>query len=157
MATSLNRMFALTSVLLCWFLCTTTQFGMATAASSGSKPWADSPMKLIQSPLFLTKKVNCLQVMILTSLTLQTDLFTAGASHMCNLHNSILRGYNSIYHQAPHVQPADKADFVGYALAWHKFVKSHHDDEEETLFTKIEALLKDDKIFAGTHAEHGRR
>ncbi len=73
---------------------------------------------------------------------------------MCNLHNSILRGYNSIYHQAPYVQDADKVDFVGYALTWHKFVKSHHDDEEQTLFTKVEALLKDQEVFHATHEEH---
>jgi hemerythrin-like domain-containing protein len=85
----------------------------------------------------------------------QTDLFTTGATHMCLLHNSILRGYNSIYQQAAHVQDADKAAFVGYALTWYKFVKSHHDDEEETLFTKVEELLGDKDVFAETHAEHG--
>lgn len=74
---------------------------------------------------------------------------------MALLHNSILRGYNSIYHQAPHVQDPDKADFVGYAQTWFKFVKSHHDDEEETLFTKVEELLDDKTVFEGTHHEHG--
>ena len=98
-------------------------------------------MKLIQTPLYLTKK---------------TDLFTAGASHMCNLHNAIIRGYNSIFDQAAHIQEADKSDFVGYALTWHKFVKSHHDDEEQTLFTKVEELLKDDTVFKTTHEEHGK-
>lgn len=74
---------------------------------------------------------------------------------MALLHNSIFRGYNSIYLQAPHVQDADKADFIGYALTWYKFVKSHHDDEEETLFTKVEELLGDNTIFEETHKEHG--
>jgi hypothetical protein len=83
-------------------------------------------------------------------------MFTTGATHMCLLHNSILRGYNSIYIQAPHVQEADKAAFVGYALTWFKFVKSHHDDEEENLFTKIEELLEDKAVFEDTHKEHGR-
>lgn len=49
----------------------------------------------------------------------------------------------------------DKADFIGYCLAWHKFVKSHHDDEEATLFTKIEDVLKDKTVFEETHKEHG--
>lgn len=84
----------------------------------------------------------------------QTDLFTTGATHMALLHNSILRGYNSIYQQAPHVQDQDKADFIGYALTWHKFVKSHHDDEEQTLFTEVEKLLDDETVFATTHREH---
>lgn len=74
---------------------------------------------------------------------------------MALLHNSIFRGYNSIYLQAPHVQDADKADFIGYALTWFKFVKSHHDDEEESLFTKIEELLDDKTVFDETHKEHG--
>lgn len=74
---------------------------------------------------------------------------------MALLHNSIFRGYNSIYLQAPHVQDADKADFIGYALTWFKFVKSHHDDEEESLFTKVEELLDDKTVFEDTHREHG--
>jgi len=74
---------------------------------------------------------------------------------MALLHNSILRGYNSIYHQAPLVVDQDKADFVGYSLAWYRFVKSHHDDEEATLFTKVEELLKDKAVFKETHKEHG--
>ena len=75
---------------------------------------------------------------------------------MCLLHNSILRGYNSIYHQAWHVQEADKADFIGYSLTWHKFVTSHHDDEEAVLFTKVEELLGDKTVWAETHEEHGQ-
>jgi len=82
-------------------------------------------------------------------------MFTTGATHMCLLHNCILRGYNSIWQQAPHVQEADKADFIGYSLTWFKFVKSHHDDEEATLFTKVEELLGDKDVWAETHKEHG--
>lgn len=74
---------------------------------------------------------------------------------MALLHNAILRGYNSIYQQAPYVQPADKHDFIGYALTWHKFVKTHHDDEEETLFTKVGELLDDKTVWDDTHKEHG--
>lgn len=81
-------------------------------------------------------------------------MFTAGASHMALLHNSILRGYNSIYLQAPHVTPADTPDFIGYCKTWHKFVTSHHDDEEENLFTKVEELLDDKTILKETHTEH---
>ncbi|KAH9884885.1 hypothetical protein F4778DRAFT_762082 [Xylariomycetidae sp. FL2044] len=73
---------------------------------------------------------------------------------MALLHNAILRGYNSIYQQAPHVKPADKADFVGYCLTWHKFVTTHHDDEEQTLFTKVEDVLNDKTVFDETHKEH---
>ncbi len=74
---------------------------------------------------------------------------------MVLLHNSIFRGYNSIYQQAPNVKDVDKADFIGYSLTWYKFVKSHHDDEEASLFTKVEGVLDDKTIWAETHKEHG--
>lgn len=74
---------------------------------------------------------------------------------MALLHNSILRGYNSIYNQIPCIQEADKSDFIGYSLTWYKFVKSHHEDEEANLFTKIEDLLQDNSVFEGTHEERG--
>ncbi|KAM7222502.1 hypothetical protein V8F06_001996 [Rhypophila decipiens] len=104
-----------------------------------SNPWADEPMKLITTPQYQTKT---------------TDIFTSGATHMALLHNSILRGYNSIYQQAPHLMDQDKADFIAYALVWYKFVKSHHDDEEENLFTKVEEVLQDKTVFEETHKEH---
>lgn len=74
-------------------------------------------------------------------------MFTTGASHselallllhqyaadvrliVALLHNVILRGFNSIYLQAPAVKPSDVPDFLGYSLAWCRFVKAHHDDE----------------------------
>jgi len=71
------------------------------------------------------------------------------------VHNSIFRGYNSIYHQAPHVAEADKDDFVGYCLTWHKFLKSHADNEEASLFPKTEELLDDRTIWEESHKEHG--
>ena len=86
----------------------------------------------------------------------QTDIFTTGATHMAMLHNSIIRGYNSIYLQAPHVEDVDKADFIGYALTWFRFVKSHHDDEEANLFTLVEQSLDDPKVWGETHEEHGK-
>jgi hemerythrin-like domain-containing protein len=74
---------------------------------------------------------------------------------MCLLHNAIIRGFNTIYLQAPHIQEADKADFIGYALTWFRFVKSHHDDEELNLFPKMEEVLGDKTIWTETHEEHG--
>ncbi|KAF2178209.1 hypothetical protein K469DRAFT_718307 [Zopfia rhizophila CBS 207.26] len=110
-------------------------------APSPGKPWADGPLKLVKTPMFETKK---------------EDTWTKGASHMALLHNAVLRGYNSIYLQAPHVKPEDYADFIGYCLTWHKFVKSHHDDEEENLFPKVvEVIGKEDKeLWGKTHEEH---
>lgn len=74
---------------------------------------------------------------------------------MCLLHNAIFRGYNSIFQQASHIHDGqDKADFVGYALTWCKFVKSHHDDEENVLFETIQELLSDSTVWDATHKEH---
>lgn len=75
---------------------------------------------------------------------------------MCMVHNSIFRGYNSIYNQAANISEVDKADFVGYCLTWHKFLKSHADNEDTSLFPKTEELLGDDKIFEESHKEHGK-
>ncbi|ENI09232.1 hypothetical protein COCC4DRAFT_159721 [Bipolaris maydis ATCC 48331] len=110
-----------------------------TNMTSLSTPWADTPCELITTPQHATGK---------------TDIFTVGATHMAHIHNAILRGYNSIYLQAPHVKDADKAAFVGYALTWFRFVKSHHDDEEAELFPAVEQVLNDKNIWGETHKEH---
>lgn len=109
-------------------------------ASKPASPWADTPLALIHTPQFTSDK---------------TDIFTTGATHMCLLHNAIFRGYNSISPQAALVDDdQDKADFIGYCQTWFKLVKSHHDDEEDNLFPKIAALLKDDTVWEETHKEH---
>ncbi|KAJ9296759.1 hypothetical protein DTO271G3_4958 [Paecilomyces variotii] len=66
------------------------------------------------------------------------DPFVEFASHMALVHNIILRGYNSIYLQAPEVKPADVQDFLHYSHAWYEFVIGHHDSEERVLFPGIE-------------------
>jgi hemerythrin-like domain-containing protein len=88
-------------------------------------------------------------------MTSQNDIFTVGATHMAHIHNAILRGYNSIYLQAPHVSDADKPAFIGYALTWYRFVKSHHDSEELELFPAVEDVLGRNDIWAESHHEHG--
>lgn len=108
-------------------------------AAPNAQPWADTPIALVTTPQYETNK---------------TDLFTTGATHMALLHNAILRGFNSVYQQAPHIKPADIPNFIGYSLTWHKFVVSHHDDEEVTLFPKVEQVLQDTAIWEGTHKEH---
>ena len=124
-------------VLLTAYLLTRAPSTMTTSPSS--TPWADGPCPLIPTPQHTTGK---------------TDIFTTGATHMAHIHNAILRGYNSIYLQAPHITHEDKDDFIGYSLAWFKFVKSHHDDEEAELFPKVEAVLGKKDLWTETHAEH---
>ncbi|KAK4167215.1 hypothetical protein QBC43DRAFT_312349 [Cladorrhinum sp. PSN259] len=137
MAGSKFPLFLSIPILIVGFLLSRAPFMMASQHPAHA--WADAPMKLVTTPQFQTKK---------------TDIFTSGATHMALLHNSIIRGYNSIWHQAVGLSEQDKADFIGYSLAWYKFVKSHHDDEEDNLFTKVGDFLKDDKIFEETHKEH---
>ena len=74
---------------------------------------------------------------------------------MCLGHNAIIRGFNSIYLQAPHIRDADKAAFVGYALTWYRFVHHHHTDEEAYLFPVVEEILKDKTIWQEALEEHG--
>jgi len=53
------------------------------------------------------------------------------------------------------VTSEDKADFIGYAQAWFRFVKSHHDDEELELFPRVEEVVGTKGIWEETHKEHG--
>lgn len=75
---------------------------------------------------------------------------------MCMVHNSLLRGYNSIYHQALHIENADKPAFIGYCLTWYNFLKAHAENEESSLFLKTQELLGDNTIFEKSHKEHGK-
>lgn len=133
------RLFSLTTVALAIALL------FAYKSSDMNKPdnnfrWADGPCELVHTPQFLSKKEN---------------IWTKGATHMALLHNAILRGFNSIYLQAPYVKVEDYAAFVGYSLTWFRFVKSHHDDEEAELFPKVDDILKEEGIWNETHQEHG--
>ncbi|KAI0101855.1 hypothetical protein GGR51DRAFT_574469 [Nemania sp. FL0031] len=84
--------------------------------------YTDTPLALLPTPQFETG---------------ETDPFTIEASHMALSHNSFIRGFNSIYQQAPRVKAADKADFVGYCIAWHDCVDAHHHYEETEFFPNI--------------------
>ncbi|KAK8127963.1 hypothetical protein PG984_009071 [Apiospora sp. TS-2023a] len=53
-------------------------------------------------------------------------------------HNAFIRGFNSIYQQAPRLELADQSDFVGYCLAWMECVGIHHHYEETALFPAID-------------------
>ncbi|OTB17082.1 hypothetical protein K445DRAFT_383028 [Daldinia sp. EC12] len=93
-------------------------------AKSTPPLYTDAPLTLIHTPKFETG---------------QDDPFTIEASHMAISHNSFIRGFNSIYQQAPRVQqPADRYDFVGYCLAWIECVAAHHHYEETDLFPNID-------------------
>ncbi|KAF8462579.1 hypothetical protein BDZ91DRAFT_784463 [Kalaharituber pfeilii] len=82
------------------------------------------------------------------------DEFNRVASHMSIVHNTIIRGLNSIYLQARKVAPTQihaattensadvktRDDFVAYAKEWSTMLHIHHDNEETHFFPDIEKL-----------------
>jgi hypothetical protein len=69
--------------------------------------------------------------------------FVGAASEMCLVHNFLIRGYNSIFLQAPHVKPEDYSDFINYSMCWLNLIRSHHDGEERLIFPEIEKATGD--------------
>lgn len=70
-------------------------------------------------------------------------------------HNSFIRGFNSIYQQAPRLQsPPDKSDFVGYCLAWVDCVAQHHHYEETEFFPNIDKAAGRQGLMDGAVHEH---
>jgi hypothetical protein len=70
-------------------------------------------------------------------------------------HNSLIRGYNGIYQQAPKISMRDYPDFIGYCLAWHRLVESHHYFEEIHFFPAIEKATGQKGVMDGEVEEHG--
>ncbi|KAK4096321.1 hypothetical protein N658DRAFT_436356 [Parathielavia hyrcaniae] len=96
--------------------------------------YADHPFSLISTPVFLAKGKNE------ETHKTQPDMFDELASEMVHVHNMVIRGLNSIYLQAPHIQPADEKGFCQYILFWHTLLHSHHTGEETMLFPEVEKL-----------------
>jgi hypothetical protein len=79
------------------------------------------------------------------------------ASHMALSHNSFIRGFNSIYQQAPRIQLAtDRSDFVGYCLAWVDCIDQHHHYEETEFFPALEKAAGKTGLMAGAVDQHGK-
>ncbi|KAK3394590.1 hypothetical protein B0H63DRAFT_51392 [Podospora didyma] len=111
---------------------------MASPLASPPK-YTDTPLAVIHTPTYQTR---------------QTDPFTAEASRMALSHNSFIRGFNSIYQQAPRVPLVDKPDFVFYAIAWHDCLDLHHHFEETDLFPAIDAAAGKKGLMGEAVAEH---
>ncbi len=74
---------------------------------------------------------------------------------MSHVHNTLIRGLNSIYLQAPHVSsPIDIRDFLFFCAAWVKTVEHHHDTEERTLFPAIEKFTKKPGLMECNRQQH---
>lgn len=83
----------------------------------------------------------------------KTDAFAIMATEMCNVHNIIIRGMNSIYVQSEHVQSSDRKAFIGYCLSWHRFISHHHNSEEIGFFKPLQEMIGPD-VMAESAEEH---
>ncbi|MCJ1295865.1 hypothetical protein MMC34_007429 [Xylographa carneopallida] len=101
--------------------------------------YSDTPLAMIHTPKYETGNA---------------DPFTIEASHMALSHNSFIRGFNSIYQQAPRIKPTDSTDFVGYCLAWHDCVAEHHHYEETEFFTAIDKAVGEKGVMDGAVEQH---
>ncbi|KAM0315205.1 hypothetical protein ACHAO8_004144 [Botrytis cinerea] len=105
-----------------------------------SSMYIEAPLAPINTPRFKTGK---------------TDPFTIEASRMALSHNSFIRGFNSIYQQAPRIQSrVDKKDFVGYCIAWVDCVDQHHHYEETEFFPAIEKAAGHKGLMDGAVDQH---
>ncbi|KAH6616204.1 hypothetical protein B0J18DRAFT_373326 [Chaetomium sp. MPI-SDFR-AT-0129] len=93
--------------------------------------YADHPFKTLNTPIFLAKSENE---------KAESDVFDEIASEMVNVHNMFIRGLNSIYLQAPHIEPADEKLFARYILGWYHGLHSHHAGEEKSFFPAVERM-----------------
>lgn len=74
---------------------------------------------------------------------------------MAFAHNSMLRGLNSIYLQAPHVhQHRDIADFLFFVRSWAAWVSHHHVIEEEKMFPGFEKVIRKPGFLEGNVNQH---
>lgn len=107
--------------------------------------YADHPFPLITTPVFaaLSKDPNY-----------KPDEFDYNASEMANVHNMIIRGINSIYLQAPHIQPADHKPFSRYILAFYTLLHVHHTGEEEMFFPEVEKMAGVKGVMDGNIEQH---
>ncbi|KAH8802488.1 hypothetical protein F5884DRAFT_903161 [Xylogone sp. PMI_703] len=111
-------------------------------SSSPQSRLADGPFKLIETPIHAQK------------LSRPCDQYIEAASVMAVAHNAIIRGLNSIYKQAPHVAPHDKADFIAYAYCWGETLDNHHRGEENCFFPRIEEESGEKSLMDESIAQH---
>ena len=58
-------------------------------------------------------------------------------------HNVVIRALNTIWLNAPLIQPEDETAFAGYALACVGMIKWHHEMQERILFPLLQLKLMD--------------
>lgn len=101
--------------------------------------WQTGPMKLIPTPKFTTG---------------EKDDFAHSASEMALVHNCIIRAFNTIYHQAPHIIPSDYVSFTSYCISTWECLEAHHTGEEEFMFPEIQKLTGIQDLMAINISQH---
>ncbi|KAF2749666.1 hypothetical protein M011DRAFT_475018 [Sporormia fimetaria CBS 119925] len=106
-----------------------------------SYTWAQRPIPLIRTPLSLNP-------------TPTPDQFTFAATEMSNVHNCIIRAFNSIYLQAPHIPPSHHTPFINYMLAAYTGLKAHHEGEESFFFPELERITGEKDLMDANISQH---
>ncbi|SPO01555.1 uncharacterized protein DNG_04228 [Cephalotrichum gorgonifer] len=104
--------------------------------------YADKPFALVSSPNFLKGKDE------------KHDIFDECASNMAAVHNTVIRGLNAIYLQAPHIKPADVKSFSTFISHWYLVIHHHHNGEETYAFPRIEEMAGEKGIMDVNVAQH---
>lgn len=88
-----------------------------------NKSWADQLFSLIASPRATTGL---------------TDKITRMATDMATVHNTFIRGLNTIVRQAEQVPAPEHSKFIAYCLLSLGLLEAHHDTEEEYFFGALD-------------------
>jgi hypothetical protein len=81
-------------------------------------------------------------------------MFCHAASEMALVHNMMIRAFNSIYLQAPHITAKDEMAFCNYIHHCFRLLTVHHTGEEVDFFPHIEALSGEKGIMEANVHQH---
>ena len=107
--------------------------------------WPEEPLKLIHSTGIDTRS------------HIPADHFCRrNAEIMALTHNTMLRGLNVIYQQAPLVKPSTEAaaDLLLYCTVVYDFIHAHHKIEENIYFPAIEAACRTPELMSENVEQH---
>ncbi|GLA33272.1 hypothetical protein AnigIFM63309_000095 [Aspergillus niger] len=114
---------------------------MAPATGTTSRPWADGPWPLIETPS-KTQDISKHEALYI-------------ANEMAFAHNAMLRGLNALYLQAEQItESQDIADYLVFLRSWAGWVSHHHTLEEEQMFPQFEGVMKKPNFLEGNVNEH---
>lgn len=88
-----------------------------------NKPWADQPSSLAASPRATTGLI---------------DKITQMATDMVTIHNTFIRGLNTIVLQADQVPVSEHNNFIAYYILWVELLEDHHDTEAKYFFGALD-------------------